>query len=161
MKQPCELKHLMPIDESQHSRKFLETNLAMDISQYHDHGRPRYLGGMGFLFVRFREQSDSEDSSAFDCDDPLPVLEEHCVAESNGGDIWECPCQECKPWLKIWRHLFAALWGVSRVSELVDNHYQPPSNEECIALQLEAYMANVGKDWECIQWEDGMDEKST
>ncbi len=132
----------------------------MDYRQINEYGRKFLFGGDGYMFVRFAvnvvKDSDSDNGDEF--------IYEHCVAE--GGWYhpsigapgvwvdWECPCEECKPWLPRWKHLYADLWGCKRVMKM-EIPYEPFTEEEWYELDLETYAQKVGREWECVQWELG------
>ena len=151
------VEHLLPFSVRRMSRRGLDDGLDQDREQFTRYNRGRLEGGDGFLFVRFKECNDSTDEWTL----------EHCVAEGGWARddnnvanwvTWECPCEGCKAWLTKWRHLFAALWGANRVYELADSTYNElavATEEEWDALNLEDDFEYVGKDWECIQWDDG------
>jgi hypothetical protein len=135
---------LFPIGADRRSRKARKEDKAKDFEQFQMQYRKRLQGGEGFLFVRFKETEYE--------------IVEHCVAESGWQcDLWECPCDECKPWLPKWRHLFGALWGAKRVYDLADTSYNnltTPTEEEWTSLGLDKDINDVGHTWECIQWEN-------
>ncbi len=146
-----QIQHLWPKGTVHTSRKAIKEDILKDMEQFELNARKRMFGGDGYLFVRFKFM-------------PVSVVE-HCVAESGWvGDTkvkWECPCEECKPWLSRWKHLFAALWGVRRVNELADMNYKAPTVEEWQSHNLDTYIKDAGQTWECLQWEDFIESESS
>ncbi len=124
------------------------------------------------MLVRFPtwEVEYTTDSDA-DEDAVKPIYRdayEHCVAEGgwhhpNGFGqpdeyltLWECPCEECKPWIRVWKHLFAEMWGAKMLVRDMGIDYKAISERKLEALGVYDYLETGGIKWECLQWEEGL-----